>query len=82
MRAVSYLSLSCGIIAILLAIKGDLGISSVLVLSAYILDAFDGALARRLNATIPFGLQVDSLVDIVVFGVAAPFLVFQHFFLC
>jgi len=75
---VSYISLSCGIIAILQAIKGNLGISSALVLSGYILDALDGELARRLNAIIPFGLQLDSLVDSVVFGIAAPFLVVQH----
>jgi CDP-diacylglycerol--serine O-phosphatidyltransferase len=75
---VSYLSLSCGIMAILLAFKGNLELSGALVLTAYILDAVDGELARRLNATSSFGLQLDSLVDIVVFGIAAPLLVFLH----
>lgn len=77
-NSVSYLSLACGIMAILQAIKGNLGVSSALVLGGYILDALDGELARRLKATSPFGLQLDSLVDTVVFGVAAPLLVIQH----
>lgn len=75
---VSYISLSCGVMAILQAIKGNLGISSALVLGGYLLDALDGELARRLNVASSFGLQLDSLVDTVVFAVAAPFLVILH----
>ena len=75
---VSYISLSCGIMAILQAIKGNLEISSILILSGNLLDGVDGELARRLKVTSPFGIQLDSLVDAVVFAVAAPFLIVQH----
>jgi len=75
---VTYTTLICGMMAIVQAIKGNLGISAALVLTGYILDALDGEIARRLNVASPFGLQLDSLVDIVIFGVAAPILVYIH----
>lgn len=75
---VTYITLSCGVMAIIQTFLGNQGTAGVLVLSGYILDAVDGEIARRLKVTSSFGLQMDSLVDIVIFGVAAPLLVFQH----
>lgn len=75
---VTFISLLCGILALLRMVQGDIVVSGALILVAYILDALDGELARRLDAMSPFGLQLDSLIDTVVFGVAAPFLMVQH----
>lgn len=75
---ITFLSLACGVAAILLA--GDEGLlgAGTLVLCSYILDLFDGEAARRLNASSAFGVQLDSLVDIVSLGVAPAALAYFH----
>ena len=47
-----------------------------LILAAMIFDALDGFVARMTRTTSPFGAQLDSLCDLVTFGVAPGFLVF------
>ena len=42
----------------------------ILVLWAMVLDALDGRVARMTNQTSAFGAQLDSLADVVTFGVA------------
>ncbi|MFH1731861.1 MAG: CDP-diacylglycerol--serine O-phosphatidyltransferase [Planctomycetota bacterium] len=51
-------------------------IAGVLIFSAMIFDALDGKIARMANLTSEFGAQLDSLCDIVSFGVAPAYLVF------
>lgn len=75
---VTFISLLCGISAIGLAIEGQVGIAGALLLTGYLLDAIDGELARRFRAMSEFGLQLDSIVDIVVFGAGGAVLVAQH----
>ena len=58
-NGITFISLTCGIVAILLAATGELVIAGVLILASYILDLFDGASARYLNAGFEFGLQLD-----------------------
>ena len=43
---------------------------------AAILDMLDGRVARRLNATSKFGAELDSLSDVIAFGVAPAFLMY------
>jgi CDP-diacylglycerol--serine O-phosphatidyltransferase len=76
--AVTFLSLASGISAILAAATGNLTLGGILILASYILDLFDGELARRLDATSAFGLQIDSLTDMVSLGVAPAVLAFFH----
>jgi len=73
----------CGFTAIIFAGKGaKLGIgqfsyfamSGYMILLAMIADALDGLLARRVKSTSSFGGQLDSLCDIISFGVAPAFL--------
>lgn len=45
-------------------------ISALMILCAMIFDAFDGYAARLLNAASIHGIQMDSLADMVTFGVA------------
>jgi CDP-diacylglycerol--serine O-phosphatidyltransferase len=75
---VTFTSLVCGISAIGLAIEGQEGLAGTLLLAGYLLDAIDGELARRLKVISDFGLQLDSIVDIVVFGAGGAVLVAQH----
>lgn len=60
-------NLLCGFLAILL---GDMYWGPVLLLGCFLFDAFDGVLARKLNVQSDFGKQMDSLADVVSFGVA------------
>jgi CDP-diacylglycerol---serine O-phosphatidyltransferase len=77
-NGVTFLSLAAGFTAILAAATGNLVWSGVLILTSYILDLCDGALARRLKAGSEFGLQLDSLTDIVSLGTAPAVLAFFY----
>ncbi len=46
-----------------------------LILGAFVFDALDGRIARLVGKESPFGLQFDSLADIISFGAAPAFLV-------
>ena len=77
-NGITFISLTCGIYAMMAAISGNFFMSGVLVLASYVLDLFDGAAARTLNASSEFGLQLDSLVDMVSLGVAPAILIFSY----
>lgn len=77
-NAITFLSLACGIAAIMLAGNFELVLAGNLVLASYILDLLDGEAARRLNAGSTFGLQLDSLVDLVSLGTAPAMVAFFH----
>ncbi len=67
---ITLLNLFSGTIAITLAFSGDfLGVVIWVVIAA-ILDFFDGMAARLLKAYSPLGKELDSLADVVSFGVA------------
>ena len=76
--AITFTSLACGVIAILMTIEGDLMVAGALILSSYVLDLFDGEAARRLDAGTEFGLQLDSLADLISLGTAPAVLAFVH----
>jgi len=59
---------------------GNIGMASALILLAIVLDGLDGRLARREKKPSQFGVELDSLSDIVSFGVAPAFLVYIHWF--
>ena len=63
-------NLLCGYFAILHSMKGEFGKSALLILFATVLDALDGKVARLTQSTSPFGLELDSLADMISFGVA------------
>lgn len=71
--AVTLLNLSLGFIAIAMS---DLYISSILIFTCIGLDALDGILARALNAQSAIGKELDSLADLVSFGVAPSYIYF------
>jgi len=58
------------------AVNGELLIAAILIIVAAIFDLFDGMAARLLNATSSIGEQLDSLADMVSFGVAPGMIVF------
>lgn len=69
-------NLLLGIVALVLTMDSDFVIAAASILLAMILDAMDGRLARRLDATSTFGKELDSLADLVSFGVAPAILAY------
>ncbi len=69
------INLGLGVIAILLAVNSidDINLlfsASLLVMIAALTDRFDGKVARMLGTTSEFGKELDSLSDLISFGVA------------
>lgn len=77
---ITVLAICAGLSGIRLAFENRFETAVVMVLVAAFLDGVDGRLARMLKATSKFGAQMDSLADIVNFGVA-PALVLYAFLL-
>ena len=63
-------NLASGISAIMCAAHNMLGIGAALVFFAMICDLFDGKVARMTGTDGAFGAELDSLADVVSFGVA------------
>lgn len=61
---------ACGVLAILAVFGERIGLGFVLISLGIVFDLFDGWTARKLNAVSEFGKELDSLSDIVTFGVA------------
>jgi len=72
-----FLNLLCGCLAILFVVSGDLVISSFLVIAGMFFDFFDGLVARLLHVQSKLGVQLDSLADMVSFGVVPGLMMFQ-----
>lgn len=73
------MNLVCGSIAIILVFPKTPGLqaASYFVFAAAIFDFVDGWAARKLNATSAFGKELDSLADVVSFGVAPAIIMFE-----
>ena len=69
-------SLFCGFYAIIAAIQGNFYQGAISILVAAVLDGLDGRIARMTHTTSAFGVQYDSLSDLIAFGVAPGILVF------
>lgn len=67
----------CGWLSLDLALKGSFAMAAVLVFVAAFLDGIDGRVARMTHTTSAFGEQLDSLADVISFGVAPSFLVYR-----
>ncbi len=75
-NALTLLALCAGMTAIRLAFleRWELAVAAVLV--AMIADALDGRIARLMNATSEFGAQLDSLADVINFGVTPAIMIY------
>lgn len=69
-------NLLCGCLAIVQAFEGNLIWASYLIGIAAVLDFFDGFAARLLKVSSPIGKDLDSLADMVTFGVVPGITVF------
>jgi CDP-diacylglycerol--serine O-phosphatidyltransferase len=73
------INLLCGCLALTFIFKGDLVIGAYLIGIAAVADFFDGLLARALRVSSPIGKDLDSLADMVSFGVVPGAIMYQLF---
>ncbi|MBS1634777.1 MAG: CDP-alcohol phosphatidyltransferase family protein [Bacteroidetes bacterium] len=76
-NALTCSNLLCGCMAIVQAMNGNLVLAAYLVGLAAIFDFFDGFAARLLKVSSPIGKDLDSLADMVTFGVVPGIMMFQ-----
>jgi len=73
------LNLSCGAVAIIFALEGQWQWSVYLLLAGALFDFLDGLAARLLNAGSDTGKQLDSLADMVTFGLLPAIFIYAIF---
>jgi len=76
---ITSLNLLAGVIAVMLAVSDRLVEAAIFVLIGIFFDFFDGFLARLFKVQSEFGIQLDSLADMVTSGVVPGIVMFQLF---
>ncbi|RZK32871.1 MAG: hypothetical protein EOO61_16480 [Hymenobacter sp.] len=71
------INLLCGCLALTFIFKGNLVAGAYLIGIAAVADFFDGLLARALRVSSPIGKDLDSLADMVSFGVVPGAIMYQ-----
>ncbi|MBC8320504.1 MAG: CDP-diacylglycerol--serine O-phosphatidyltransferase [Bacteroidetes bacterium] len=66
-----------GILSIYSVMNGNIELAAYLIFVAAVFDFLDGMAARLLNAKSEIGIELDSLADVVSFGVAPGFILFH-----
>ncbi|WP_127717691.1 CDP-diacylglycerol--serine O-phosphatidyltransferase [Halobacteriovorax sp. HLS] len=74
------LNLACGFASIIMSWNGQFYNASMILLLGAIFDSVDGRVARMTGTQSQFGEQFDSISDVVSFGMAPAFLVYNCFF--
>ena len=76
-NTITCLNLFSGCVACIFAFKGDFSLAAFCIYFSAIFDFFDGMAARVLKAYSPIGKELDSLADVISFGVAPGFIVYN-----
>jgi CDP-diacylglycerol--serine O-phosphatidyltransferase len=64
------LNLFCGFYAVIASINGKFAAAAVAIIIGVVFDILDGKIARATNTTSKFGIEYDSLSDLISFGLA------------
>ena len=75
----TFINLSCGILSILSVMNEKYTLASIFILLAGLVDRYDGRVARFLDVSSDLGKELDSLADLVSFGVAPSILIYTLF---
>jgi len=75
-NTITAMNLVCGSLSVFFAVDGQLGWASVFIIAAAVFDFLDGFSARLLKAYSAIGKELDSLADLVSFGLAPAAIVF------
>ena len=67
----------CGYYSVISTLRGNWDYAAILIGVGYILDGLDGRIARLTKTASDFGVQLDSLADVITFGVAPAVLAFS-----
>jgi CDP-diacylglycerol--serine O-phosphatidyltransferase len=67
----------CGYACVVHAMRGELETAALFIGFAFVLDMLDGRIARMTGTTSAFGVEFDSLADVISFGVAPAILSFK-----
>ena len=67
-NTITSMNLLCGAMGVIFTFQGELNIAFYLMLAAAVCDFFDGFTARLLNAYSATGKELDSLADLISFG--------------
>jgi CDP-diacylglycerol---serine O-phosphatidyltransferase len=78
-NTVTSLNVFCGFVSLVFASEGDFKTASVFIMAAATFDLLDGIVARLLGTTSRFGVELDSLSDVVSFGAAPSFLIYKAY---
>lgn len=71
------MNMFCGFLSIINASQGKYSYAAWLIVIAAIFDALDGMMARLTNSSSELGVELDSLSDIISFGAAPAFLIYE-----
>lgn len=74
---ITCLNLLSGCIGITEAFKGNLVNAAILIIAGAIFDFFDGFIARLVKASSPIGKDLDSLADVITFGLLPGVILFN-----
>jgi CDP-diacylglycerol--serine O-phosphatidyltransferase len=76
-NAVTLAALFAGFYSIVMAMNGRFDVAAIGIFCAAVLDSLDGRVARMTNTQSAFGEQMDSLCDMVSFGLAPALIVYE-----
>lgn len=72
-------NLTFGIISLLMSFEENYFLAAIFVICAALMDRYDGRVARYLNVSSEIGKQLDSLADLISFGVAPSILMYRMY---
>ena len=72
------MNLLCGALGVIFTFKGELNIAFYMMIASAVCDFFDGFAARLLKAFSPIGKELDSLADMVSFGVLPAMMLYRR----
>ena len=75
-NAITLIGVCIGLTSIKFALDGKFALATVAILFAGLMDALDGRIARLIKGTSKMGKELDSLADVISFGVAPAFIMY------
>ena len=78
-NTVTSLNVFCGFLSIIFASQSNFRLAAVMIIAAAAFDMLDGIVARLLGTSSRFGVELDSLSDVVSFGAAPAFLIYKAY---
>lgn len=76
------LNIVCGSLSVMAALKGNFEMAAIWIIVASIFDFLDGFVARLLHVSSAIGKELDSLCDVVSFGVAPAMIIYSWLSRC